>query len=200
MLNDVVCLNLKWVYDGVPFAEFFVPGAPATAGSKQVMLHPTLRKCLSSPEEAARLPELLRDEALAKKMRRAMVIPDNKDMVSWRYVVASAACQAWLPNSPLQTGAILVEFEYVIARRKGDFGSGGNADKLKASAPRWSEVKPDVGKFTRCMEDALTGILWRDDAQVAFEVLAKRYADLTEIPGVHVRAYQLHQCAEPKLL
>lgn len=196
MLSDVVCINHDWIRERAPFVEFFVPGTPATQGSKKTFLHPTLAKCLKSPEEAKRLPELLADPDLARKMRRAIVVDDNKDMVTWRFVVASAACQAWLPDSPLQTGPILVEFEYILARPKAHFGSGANAEKLKASAPTWSEVIPDVAKFTRCMEDALTGMLWRNDSQIAVEVLGKRYAAPHEIPGVYVRAYQLHQAPQ----
>ena len=30
-------------------------------------------------------------------------------------------------------------------------------------------------KLTRAVEDALTGLVWRDDAQVVDEVLSKRY-------------------------
>jgi len=195
LIEEVVTLHSGWIE---PVVEFFVPGAPATQGSKRTFLHPTLAKCLRSPEEARRLPELLRDPNLARTMRRAMVVDDNADMKSWRFVVASAACQAWLPHSPFQAGPILIQFEFVLGRRKGDFGTGANAERLKDSAPRWCEVKPDVGKYVRCMEDALTGILWRDDAQVALQVTGKRYADPDEIPGVHVRAFQLHQ--EPQLL
>lgn len=198
MLNDVVTLNLDWVRERAPIMQFFVPGEPATQGSKRTFLHPTLAKCLKSPEEAQRLPELLRDPVLARKMRRAYVVDDNKEMATWRYVVGSAAVAAWLPDSALQAGPLAVEFEFILARRKGDFGTGRNAERLKDSAPCWSEVTPDVGKFVRCMEDAMKGIVWRDDAQVAVEVTGKRYADLDEIPGVQVRVYQLHQ--QPQLL
>jgi Holliday junction resolvase RusA-like endonuclease len=45
-------------------------------------------------------------------------------------------------------------------------------------------VKPDVLKLARAVEDALTGILYRDDAQIVTEVLRKRYGDP---PRVEIR-------------
>lgn len=54
-------------------------------------------------------------------------------------------------------------------------------------------VKPDATKLWRSTEDALTGIAWRDDAQISVQVVEKRYgsqsgaliqiSSLTEVGG-----------------
>jgi Holliday junction resolvase RusA-like endonuclease len=49
-------------------------------------------------------------------------------------------------------------------------------------------TRPDLLKLTRLLEDACSGIIWRDDAQISDELLMKRYAAPPLHPiGVHVR-------------
>jgi len=173
MLSDVVCLNLDWVYDGVPFAEFFVPGAPATAGSKRAFYN--------------------------AKLGRAMIVPANvKKEKPWRAVLSAFGLQEWL-DGPIQVGPLALVTEFVLKRPKGHFGSGRNAGALKALAPTWVESKPDTTKLVRCAEDALKGILWRDDNQVACQVNLKRYANPGEPTGAWIRVYRLRQKPQEKV-
>lgn len=46
--------------------------------------------------------------------------------------------------------------------------------------------KPDLDKMTRAIMDALTNVLWADDAQVVAVHARKRVAEPDESPGVHV--------------
>lgn len=62
--------------------------------------------------------------------------------------------------------AVVVTAVFVLARPAGHWGSGRNAARLRPSAPAWPGVKPDVDKMARAVLDALTGVLWVDDAQV----------------------------------
>jgi Holliday junction resolvase RusA-like endonuclease len=39
-------------------------------------------------------------------------------------------------------------------------------------------VKPDLTKLLRAVEDALTGVVWRDDSQIIHQVVNKEYADV----------------------
>jgi Holliday junction resolvase RusA-like endonuclease len=51
--------------------------------------------------------------------------------------------------------------------------------KAKKRAPRpegWKVTKPDVDKIARCVLDALTGVVYGDDAQVAALDIRKRVA------------------------
>jgi crossover junction endodeoxyribonuclease RusA len=66
---------------------------------------------------------------------------------------------------------------------------------VKASAPGWPTVAPDLDKLTRAVMDAITYAgLWRDDAQVAVIHTAKRYCNGTP-PGVLIHVVELSQPA-----
>lgn len=47
-------------------------------------------------------------------------------------------------------------------------------------------VKPDVSNLAKLVEDALNGIAWRDDSEIALLVLEKRYAGRGQETGVCV--------------
>ena len=63
------------------------------------------------------------------------------------------------------------------ANAKGHYGTGRNADQVKASAPPHPTTKPDATKLVRAVEDALTGVIWRDDSQVVRQWASKVYDD-----------------------
>jgi len=77
-------------------------------------------------------------------------------------------------SAPLE-GPLLLELTFWIPRPKGHYGSGKNAAVVKAGAPFAPTVKPDLLKLTRAVEDALTGIVYRDDSQITSETLQKAY-------------------------
>jgi Holliday junction resolvase RusA-like endonuclease len=77
---------------------------------------------------------------------------------------------------------------FTLRRPKGHFGTGRNARKLKPSAACWPVVKPDATKLLRAIEDALTGVVWTDDAQVVEQLATKRYG---EPEGAHVEIWRL---------
>ena len=107
------------------------------------------------------------------KTGRTVVVDDAKGSRSWKTTVSEAALPH-LPREPL-TGPLAVSMLFYFPRPKGHYGSGRNAEKVKASAPEWPAVKPDTTKLFRAVEDALSGLVWRDDAQVVHQVAAKRY-------------------------
>lgn len=49
-------------------------------------------------------------------------------------------------------------------------------------------VKPDVSNYVKSTEDALNGILWKDDAQIVIEQSEKHYSDN---PRVEIEVEQL---------
>ncbi len=126
--------------------EFFVPGIPQPGGSKKGFYNPN--------------------------MGRVIITEDNKRSSPWRAVVSEMAMQA---VSGVLEGPLAVRFDFVVTRPKGHYGSGKNTNVLKRSAPAFPAVKPDVSKYVRSTEDALKGILWRDDAQVVTQAATKRY-------------------------
>jgi Holliday junction resolvase RusA-like endonuclease len=139
---------------------FFVPGIPRPGGSKRAFFK--------------------------AGMKRPIITDDAKGNREWKAAVADFAARAHT-SAPLE-GPLRLEIVFQVLRPKGHFGSGKNASRLKASAPAYPTVKPDVTKLVRSTEDALTGILWRDDAQVVEQVASKVYAERT---GAEVRVVPL---------
>jgi Holliday junction resolvase RusA-like endonuclease len=102
---------------------------------------------------------------------RAVVTDDAKRNKPWRAAVAQAGYEAHA--GPLLDGPLAVSFTFVLTRPRGHYGKRG----LKPSAPKHPAVKPDVLKLSRSTEDALTGILWRDDSRTVALTARKTYGE-----------------------
>jgi len=89
------------------------------------------------------------------------------------------------------TGPVRLDMEFLLRRPKSHYRSGKHAAELKPDAPTWHFSKPDRDKLERAIMDALTGILFTDDAQVCDGPIAKRYAPCTGETGVLIVARQL---------
>lgn len=128
--------------------RFFVPGVPATAGSKRAFPNP-------------------------KTGRPIIVDSSGANGKLWRQLVRVAAQQAY--QGPPLEGPLEVRMEFFRVRPKGHYGTGKHSTTLKATADPYPAGKPDVLKLARAVEDALTGLTWFDDAQIVTEILAKSY-------------------------
>lgn len=129
--------------------QIVVYGKASTAGSKKGFVHPTTG--------------------------RVVIVDDAKKSRPWKNHVADVAMEQY--DGPLLTVALDVEMIFVMTRLKSHYGTGKNAEVLKDTAPLQPTVMPDVLKLARAVEDALTGVLWRDDALIVNESLQKRYGD-----------------------
>lgn len=140
--------------DGFPEAvvRLVVIGKPQPAGSKRAFA-------------------IRRDGVPTGKI---VVADANKHAKGWKQEVAGVAAAA-MGDEAMLLGPVAVTMTFYVARPKGHFGSGRNASLLKASAPPFPIVKPDALKLARGTEDACTGIVWRDDAQVVDLEVRKRY-------------------------
>lgn len=107
-----------------------------------------------------------------KRGGKLFVTDDNRRAKPWQRDVATVARAAVGEAEPLE-GPLALELVFVVARPKGHYGVNG----VKASAPLLPIVRPDVLKLARAVEDALTGIVYRDDAQIVLERLGKVYGD-----------------------
>lgn len=141
------------------FLEFQVYGIAQTQGSKRAF------------------PFKRRDGRLG-----VAVSDDNPKGKAWKSQVADAAREA-MEGDRLTEWPIYLGLTFHLLRPKSHFGSGKNCLVLKPSAPKYPAVKPDVLKLARAVEDALTGIVWRDDSQVVQMEIRKKYASDS---GVHV--------------
>lgn len=97
----------------------------------------------------------------------------------WRTTIQAAAMDAYV--GPLLEGPLEVEMTFFRVRPKSHFGTGRNAGVVKASSPEHPITKPDVTKLVRAAEDALTGVLWRDDSQIVSAHTHKRYGDSAKL-------------------
>lgn len=105
---------------------------------------------------------------------RAIVTDANSNSKPWKQEVASAAREVY--KGPLLNCCLAVTFIFYRPRPKGHFNSSGtlNAKGRREPGPG---TKPDVLKLARGAEDALTGIVWRDDALICEENLRKYWGE-----------------------
>ena len=124
----------------------------------------------------------------SKKTNRIVVntVDANPKSKGWKNQVANEAARHM--TGPLITGPVKLELTFFMSRPLAHYGTGRNAGNLKASAPRYHTIKPDVLKLARGVEDALTDVVWKDDSQIVLEPLSKEYG---ERPGVWVQITEL---------
>jgi Holliday junction resolvase RusA-like endonuclease len=91
----------------------------------------------------------------------------------WMTAISATAAERW--TGELMTGPVGIELLFCFARPRGHYGTGRNAGVVRNAAPAQMAVKPDVDKLVRTALDALTGILFRDDAQVVELRARKQY-------------------------
>lgn len=104
-----------------------------------------------------------------KGWNHAVIVDANPKVGDWkRTVQAFALAKA---TGRILDGPLRVTMTFVRARPNGHFGKHG----LRQSAPTYPDVTPDVLKLARPTEDALTGIIWKDDARIVTEIIQKRY-------------------------
>jgi Holliday junction resolvase RusA-like endonuclease len=99
-----------------------------------------------------------------------------------------------LAAAPFPRGVPLqIEATFYFPRPKGHFGTGRNADKLKASAPKWHTTKPDVDNCLKLLKDALKGLAWHDDSQIArYGQVEKLYVENNPRTELRISAIDNH--------
>ena len=121
---------------------------------------------------------------MRKGGRFPVTIDDNAKTKPWMSVVALKAHESGCRATQLP---VSVELRFYVPRPKGHFGSKG---LVRQSSPTLPSRKPDIDKLSRAVLDALTGIAYQDDAQVAVLEARKVYADVYD-PGAWVRIREL---------
>ena len=144
---------------------FEVVGQPATQGSKK------------SAAIYRRGPDG-RPQAVTTADGRVVTrtMDDNPKTAEWKQQVSSAARLAFGRDRQLLHGPVALFLRFVRPRPKSHYGSGRNAGRLKDWALHAQPTsKPDSLKLARAVEDALTGVVWRDDSQVVRHEIRKCY-------------------------
>lgn len=145
--------------DGRSAIEIIVAGNPAPGGSKNAFLHKTTGRLVVTDAGGARTK-------------------------LWRKAVTEAAISQY-EGEPLE-GPLWVEVYLYMPRPLGHYGTGKNAGVLKANAPVYHLKAPDATKLWRSTEDSLTGVVWKDDAQVADQKVRKAYVGPLQKPGAKI--------------
>jgi crossover junction endodeoxyribonuclease RusA len=130
-------------------ASFFAPGIPSTKGSTRGFVVP----------------------AKGGGKPRAIVTNDAGPKAKMWAAIINAAAHDAMAGRPLLEGAVSVAIAFYLSRPKAHFSSKG----LRPNAPRHVAKRPDVDKLARCALDALTGVVFADDAQIARLEVEKRY-------------------------
>jgi Holliday junction resolvase RusA-like endonuclease len=121
---------------------------------------------------------------LVGKDRKRAVITDDTGMAGrdWRVAVQHAITLAY--GAPPLTGPLELTCSFTVVRPRGHAGRRG----LRPSAPAYPSTRPDLTKLLRAVEDAATGLLWVDDAQIVSQTVTKRYGTR---PGVTIHCRPL---------
>lgn len=103
---------------------------------------------------------------------------------AWIPAVKKAATVAWrfapIHGKPLQLAVV-----FYMPRPQAHFRTGKFAHILKDDAPKHHLQKPDATKMLRCLEDAISELIWADDCIIVDQQVTKLWADDRE-PGADV--------------
>ena len=104
---------------------------------------------------------------------RVVLVESSAKVKPYRAMVAVTALQAW--GRPPTDKAVQVRVAFTFARPKSHFTAKG---AIRSGAPDFPG-KPDTDKLCRAVLDALTGVVYVDDAQVVNLEATKRYGPVS---------------------
>ena len=122
----------------------------------------------------------------SKTYFKGNMAPANKNTKPWMAVVSAYAREAY--GGELLTGPLFCSMEFRRLRPKGHYRTNGTLC-LKGQANPYPTTMPDLTKLVRATEDALTGIIFRDDSQVVKQEMSKVYVGRD--PGVMITVREI---------
>lgn len=155
----------EW-HDPVPMCKFVVFGRPATAGSKD---------------------SFGRDSCDRKRA------DGTKDYGKrWRAMVKAECLRQCRGLKPIEKPvAVGLTVEFVFPAPKKQFAKDG---KWRTDAPLLKTSFPDCDKMQRALGDALKGVVYDDDAQIAVWIVRKTFGHGVGFEGAAiVEAYRLEE-------
>lgn len=116
-----------------------------------------------------------------------VMVESSKAVKPWRQDVAAAARAAASEQDWQAPRHVVVAAVFRFHRPSGHFGTGRNANRIRAGAPRLHTQKPDLDKLLRATLDALTtsGVI-RDDANVHAIHAQKTWCTPGQASGAHI--------------
>jgi crossover junction endodeoxyribonuclease RusA len=119
---------------------------------------------------------------------RPRMVDSNAKSGPWMDAVAFRARLAMLTfgdETPLFDGPLRLTAVFRFKRPKSHYLKSG----LRPTAPGWHATTPDADKLTRAIGDAMTGVVYGDDKQIADVRVSKVYTESSE--GVTIEVRQL---------
>ena len=141
---------------------FFVQGTPRPAGSKRFF------------------------------SARQVVDMSGKAGTAWRKKVKQAAKEAMEESGyDITESPVELWIDFSMPRPKHHYSKKGGLTAKYQGQHNWHIIRPDATKLLRSAEDAMTGVVWKDDAQVVDIQLCKTWA-IQDSPdeekyGAHIR-------------
>jgi Holliday junction resolvase RusA-like endonuclease len=126
---------------------------------------------------------------------KAIITSANRNLKGWRVKIRGAAFVANARRTAQEApggefpvpGYYMVRLSFWMPRPAFHYGAKG----LKASAPAFPAVKPDLDKLVRAILDGITDAkVWGDDSQVIGIMAVKMYAPTPEAVGVGVEIFE----------
>ena len=128
---------------------FWVPGHPKAQGSMRAFVNPKTNK---------------------------VIMPQDKKVLSWRGVISTYAMQAMV-KYPMSLKPVFLELTVCLSRPKAHCYSGKRLGQIRETAPKYPAAHNtgDIEKHIRSVNDALQGVVFKDDCQVVAAVGYKVY-------------------------
>lgn len=124
------------------------------------------------------------------------MIESSKALGPWRERVHHKAVEAMAGRAPI-TLPVRLSVRFTFMRPRSHYRSGRNQHLVKPSAPPTMMSAPDLSKLVRAIEDAITGVVIRDDAQVVQLYAEKLYG---EIPCCDIAVENMEHPAPERLI
>lgn len=115
------------------------------------------------------------EPAGSKTKTRFGVRDDNPKTKPWQAEIKKAAGETMNGRTALE-GPLAAHVVFYLKRPKGHYLPNGEFNAA-GRRNRYPTTKPDATKLMRAVEDALTGIVYRDDNQIVWQQVSKCYAD-----------------------
>ena len=114
---------------------------------------------------------------------RPVITSANRKLRPWRQTL-EASFRRRMENRAPVLGPVSVTMTFRMPRPQSHYGAKGITPRASTEQP---SIRPDLDKLARAANDALTdaGVIY-DDSQITRMILAKRYAQPGEHPGITI--------------
>jgi Holliday junction resolvase RusA-like endonuclease len=124
---------------------------------------------------------------------QTIVVDANPKAKIWKEQVAREAARA-MNGARLLDGPVRLDVTFYRVRPKGQLRADGQP---RPSAPTHPTSRPDRTKLLRGLEDAMTGIVWRDDSQVCSGETRKEFGESSRVEVVVSTMPELDPALKP---